>query len=89
MTTAAEVYAVAAVVWDQDSHSEADMAFLAAVNAANKEWADNLNSVKITFGPGETFDAVKRMATRSRDAALVRALAELESMDEFHLEAAE
>lgn len=83
MTASAhEVYAVAAVVWDQDTHTDADMAFLDAVNAANKEWSDQLSSVKITFGPGETFEAVKRMATRSRDIALARALAELEATDD-------
>jgi len=82
MTASAnEVYAVAATVWDQDSHSEADMAFLDAVNAANQEWADNLTSVKKTFGPGEVFQAVKRLATRSRDDALARALAELEASE--------
>jgi hypothetical protein len=82
MTASAnEVYAVAAVVWDQDTHSEADMAFLDAVNAANKEWSDNLNSVKKTFGPGDVFEAVKRLATRERDQQLARALAELEASE--------
>jgi hypothetical protein len=86
----AEVYAVAAVVYDQEAHSEADLAFLAAVSAADKEWIDNLNGVKVTFGPGATFETVKRLATRSRNDALARALAEFEESDfpEF-LEAAE
>lgn len=83
MTTANEVYAVAAVVWDQDTHNEADMAFLDAVNAANKEWSDQLSAANINFGVrSEAFQATKRLATRSRDAALARALAELESHDD-------
>jgi hypothetical protein len=77
----AEVLAVAAVVYDQDTHNEADMAFLAAVAKADREWIDNLNSVKITFGPGDVFEAVKRLATRERDQSLARALAELEASE--------
>ena len=77
----ATVLAVAATVWDQDSHSEADLAFLDAINAAGKEWVDQLNTAKVTFGPGETWEAVKRLATRQRDAAYAAALAELEAHD--------
>ncbi len=87
----ATVLAVAATVYDQDSHSDADIEFLFAINAAGKEWIDSCNSAKITFGPGEAFEAVKRLATRSRDAAYAKALAALESHDdeEFELQAAE
>ena len=54
-----------------------------AVNAANKEWSDQLSAANINFGAGsEAWQATKRLATRSRDAALVRALAELESHDD-------
>lgn len=82
--SAAEVYAVAAVVWDQDSHSEADMAFLDAVNAANKEWADTLNGAKLQFPKDpDIWKVVKRLATRERDQQLARALAELESHDDL------
>lgn len=83
MTASAhEILAIAAVVWDQDTHSEADMAFLAAIARADKEWLNNLSSVKITFGPGDVFEAVKCLATRQRNAAYVAALAELESHDD-------
>jgi hypothetical protein len=87
----AEVYAVAAVVWDQETHSEADLAFLAAVSAAGKEWIAQLNAANINFGAGsEAWQATKRLATKSRNDALARALAEFEASDfpEF-LEAAE
>jgi hypothetical protein len=83
MTASAyEVLAVAAVVYDQDSHNEADMAFLASVNAADKEWADQLNAANINFGAGsEAWQAVKRLATKTREVALARALAEFEAHD--------
>lgn len=86
-----EILSVAATVWDQDTHSDADMAFLDAIAKADKEWLCSLSSVKITFGPGEAFEAVKRLATRQRNAAYVAALAELESHDDevFGLQAAE
>jgi len=82
MTSPAEVLAVAAVVYDQDSHNEADMAFLAAVSAADKEWADQLNAANINFGAGsEAWRATKRLATKTREVALARALAEFEAHD--------
>jgi hypothetical protein len=78
----ATVLAVAAVVYDQDSHSEADLDFLYAVNAAGKEWIDTCNSEKLNWnGDVEAFEAVKRLATRQRDAAYAKALAELEAHD--------
>jgi hypothetical protein len=84
------VQAVAAVVWDQAFHSEADLAFLAAISKANSEWVGALDTANITFGAGsEAWEAVKRLATRQRDAAYARALAELEAHDEEWLEAAE
>jgi hypothetical protein len=77
-----EVLAVAAVVYDQDSHNEADMSFLYAVNAADKEWADQLNAANINFGVGsEAWAATKRLATKTRAVALARALAEFEAHD--------
>lgn len=78
----AEVLAVAAVVWDQDSHNEADMNFLYAVNAADKEWADQINAANINFGAGsEAWQATKRLATKTREVALARALDELEASE--------
>lgn len=92
-TTANEVYAIAAVVWDQDTHNDADMAFLDAVAAADKEWSEALSAANINFGAGsEAWHAVKRLATKTREVALVRALAELESHDDEYfglLQAAE
>lgn len=90
--SAAEVLAVAAVVWDQSSHNEADMAFLDAVAKADREWMDQLNAANINFGAGsEAWQATKRLATRSREVDLARALAEFEASDfpEFMAEAAE
>lgn len=86
------VQAVAAVVWDQEFHSEADLAFLAAISKADSEWVSALDTANITFGAGsEAWQAVKRLATRQRDADYAKALAELEAHDdeEFELQAAE
>jgi hypothetical protein len=81
-TSPAEVLAVAAVVYDQDTHNEADMNFLFAVNAADKEWADQLNAANINFGAGsEAWQATKRLATKTREVALLRAYAEFEAED--------
>ena len=87
-----EVYAVAAVVWDQSLHSEADIEFLDAIAKADRAWVDTLNSAKLTWkGDFKVWDAVKRLATRERDQQLARALAELEASEfpEFMAEAAE
>ena len=74
--------AVAAVVYDQDTHSEADLAFLDAMSRADREWLDALNSANIMWGGGSpTWQAVKRLATRTRDQAYERALAALEAGD--------
>ena len=48
----ATVLAVAACVYDQSGHSEADLDFLYAINAAGKEWIDQLNAANINFGAG-------------------------------------
>jgi hypothetical protein len=82
MTSPSEVLAIAAVVYDQDSHNAADMAFLDAIAKADREWLDALNGTKAMFGPGEAFEAVKHLATRQRNAAYAVALAELESHDD-------
>jgi len=86
-----EILAVAAVVWDQDSHSEADLAFLAAIAKADSEWVGALNTANITFGAGsEAWEAVKRLATRQRNAVYASAFAALEANDELEFaEAAE
>jgi len=89
MTSASEVRAVAAVVYDQDSHSEADMAFLDAITAADKRWHDQLRAANIMYGGGsETWHAVKRLATRQCDAELIAALKTLEAHDEIEFLAA-
>jgi hypothetical protein len=83
MTNAATVLAVAAVVYDQDTHSEADMEFLFAIAAADREWLDALNAANLNFGGGsEAWQAVKNLATRSRDKAYADALAALEAHDD-------
>jgi ketosteroid isomerase-like protein len=91
MTNSATVLAVAAVVYDQDTHSPADLAFLDAMAKADREWLDQLSAANINFGGGsEAWQAVKRLATRSRNGAYARALAVLEANDtEWLLEAAE
>lgn len=86
-----EILAVAAVVYDQDSHSEADLAFLDAMATANRKWIDALNSANVNFGAGsEAWEAVKRLAARQRNAEYAAAYAALEANDELEFaEAAE
>ena len=89
MTSPASVLAVAAVVYDQDNHSEADLAFLDAMARADREWLDALNAANINFGGGsEAWQAVKRLATRSHNQAYLNALAALEANDDEFLQAA-
>ena len=65
------VQAVAAVVWDQDTHSEADLAFLAAISKADSEWVGALDTANITFGAGsEAWEAVVQNLERPSHAAL-------------------
>ncbi len=76
MVSSATVLAIAAVVYDQDTHSAADMEFLAALTAADCEWMEALNSANTNFGgSSEAWHAVKRLATRSRDKAYASAFA--------------
>ena len=77
------ILSVAAQVWDQDSHSQADMDFLADITRADREWLDALNTANLTFGGGsEAWNAVKYIATRRRDDDYARALAALEAHDD-------
>ncbi len=87
MTSRSSVLSVAAVVYDQDTHSESDIAFLEAIGAANDEWHAQMRAANLNFGGGsESWEAVKRLATRSRDEAYARALARLEAHDEIEPE---
>lgn len=82
--------AIAAVVYDQETHSEADLAFLDAVARADREWIDQLNAAKMNFGAGsEAWQAVKHLATNSRDDAYAVALHEFEAQDEASLSPAD
>lgn len=81
--SASEVLAVAAVVFDQENHSAADMQFLDAIAKAGMDWSDALANANINFGGGsEAWWATKRLATRQRDAAYAAALAEVEAHDD-------
>lgn len=85
--SAAEIRAIAATVHDQDSHSEADLAFLDALWKADSEWHEHLHSANIEFGGGsEAWQAVKRMATRRQLDAYKAALAALEAADDLEFE---
>lgn len=78
-----EIARVAAVVYDQDTHSDADMAFLQALHLADKDWHATVDAANIQWGGGsQMWQIVKALATRSRDAAYVKALAVLETADE-------
>lgn len=83
MTNRRTVLSVAAQVWDQDSHSQADMDFLSAIGRADSEWLSALDTANLAFGGGsEAWQAVKNLATRQRDADYAKALAVLEACDE-------
>lgn len=80
--TYAEVSTLASVVYDQDTHSDADMAFLESCSKANCEWIDACNAANLHWGGGsQMWGIIKALATRSRDAAYVKALAVLEAAD--------
>lgn len=89
--SAAEIRAIAAKVWDQDSHSEEDLAFLEAIDRADNEWHQQLGSANVTFGGGSlAWQAVKNLATRCQLDAYRVALAALEAADDLEFsEAAE
>jgi hypothetical protein len=88
MTAApSEILAVAAVVWDQPSHSEADMAFLAAMSKADSEWVDTLNKAKRDWnGDAKAWENVRYLATRQRNAEYAKAFAALEASDEIEFQ---
>ncbi len=69
---------LAARVYDQDHHTEADLAFLDAVWAADREMSDQLHAANLQWGGGsEAWHAVLRLATRSRNVAYQAAVDEL------------
>ena len=80
--SAAEIRAIAATVHDQDSHSEADLAFLDALWKADSEWHEALHQANVAWGGGsEAWQCVKRMATNRQLDAYRAALAALEAAD--------
>lgn len=85
MTAApSEILAVAAKVWDQDSHNEADMAFLDAIAKADSEWVDTLTKAKRDWnGDAKAWENVRYLATRQRNAEYAKAFSVLEASDEL------
>lgn len=80
--TTQPIISTAARVYDQDTHSEADLTFLAAMAKADRDYLDALNAANISFGGGsEAWLAVKRLASRSREKARADALAAFEADD--------
>ena len=83
---------IAARVYDQDCHSQADLDFLAAISRADNEWHEALQTANKLFGGGsEAWECVKRLATRQRDADYAKALAVFETgeVEDEVLQAAE
>lgn len=81
--TTATIRSLAAKVWDQDSHDERDLAFLAAIGRAEREWDASMSFANQEYGGGtKGWQAVKNLATRQRDADYARALAVFEARDE-------
>ena len=79
-----EILAVAAKVWDQDSHSDADMAFLAAIAKADSEWTETLTKAKRDWsGDVKVWEGIRYLATRQRNAEYAAAFAALEASDEL------
>ena len=78
-----EVLAVAATVWDQDRHNAADLAFLAAIAATDKECSETLARSNIQWGvTSEAHQIVKRMVQKRREEGYRHALAQLEASEE-------
>lgn len=83
MTTSAEISAIAARVYDQDTLSAADEVFLATIALADREWHEALRAANLNFGGGsEAWHAVKRLATRTQQQAYERALAAFEKAED-------
>lgn len=83
MSRTSEIRAVAATVWDQDSHSEADMAFLAALAATDKECSETLARSNQQWGPlSEAHQIVKRLVEKHREDGYRHALTLLEAAEE-------
>lgn len=83
MAAPSEILAVAAKVWDQDNHSDADMAFLAAIAKADSEWVETLDTAKRLWD-GDTkkaWEHVRHLATRQRNAEYAKAFAAFEASD--------
>ncbi len=69
---------LASRVYDQDTHTDADLAFLDAIWAADREMSDQLHAANLQWGGGsEAWHAVLRLATRSRTVAYQAAVDEL------------
>jgi hypothetical protein len=84
MTAApSEILAVAAKVWDQDSHTDAEMAFLTAIAKADSQWIARLDQAKLDWdGFPKTWEGVRYLATRQRNAEYANAYAALEASDD-------
>jgi hypothetical protein len=90
-TDICSVLTIAARVYDKDTLSPRDEAFLDAINLAHREWSDSIAHAAIHYGSGsDIWEAVKRLSTRQRDADYANALAVFEAHDdEAFLQAAE
>ncbi len=83
MSRTSEIAAVAATVWDQERHSEADLAFLEALAAADRCCTDTLSRSNICWGVNsEQHQLVKNLAYRQREVAYRNALAQLNAAEE-------
>ncbi len=74
---------LAARIYDQDTLSEREIAFLDAMSRADRAWIDALDGANLAWGGGsDAWHIVKRLATRQRNAAYARAKAALEADDD-------
>jgi thioredoxin-like negative regulator of GroEL len=83
MTRTSEIRAVAATVYDQDTHAPSDMAFLAAIAATDRECSETLARSNIQWGPlSEAHQIVKRLTEKRREDGYRQALAQLEAAED-------
>lgn len=82
-TVPSEILAVAAKIWDQEIHSDAEMAFLAAIAKADSKWVETLDKAKLDWdGFPKTWEHIRYLATRVRNAEYANAYAALEASDD-------
>lgn len=91
MNRTLEIAAIAAKVWDQDSHSPADLRFLEEISLIDRWCSKELSQSNILFGAmSDQHKRTKNAVSNIRERRYVEALSRYQVEEVFeHLEAAE